>query len=184
MTIWVISDTHFGHENMVTTFKLADGSPARKFSSVEEMDETMIERWNEVVRPSDHVYHLGDVSMKRNVVDAVMPRLNGHKRLVHGNHDIFQTKLYAKYFEKIMGVRVLDEMIFTHIPIAPWSLRPKFKANVHGHVHESQGRVMRYHMTDNVPSDHSRPREVTYVNMSVEVNDYRPVTLEEIKSWV
>lgn len=90
MTLWLMSDPHFGHENMVTKFKLADGSPARKFASVEEMDETMIERWNEVVRPQDHGYILGDVAMRQQDLDRVMPRLHGHKRLVRGNHDIFK----------------------------------------------------------------------------------------------
>ena len=53
--IWVISDTHFGHNNMLK-FKDKNGDPIRpNFSSTEEMDEHMIERWNSVVKDGDIV---------------------------------------------------------------------------------------------------------------------------------
>lgn len=182
-TIWFISDTHFSHASMIHKFKLPDGSPARKFASVEEMDETMIERWNKVVRPADHVWHLGDVTMRWQVLDLIMPRLKGHKRLIPGNHDIFPTKRYLKYFEKIYGVRVIDKLVFTHIPIAPWS-HSRFAANVHGHVHESQAKVMRFEQQTYADFDRVEFKTRTYVNLSVEAINYTPVSLEEIKSWL
>jgi calcineurin-like phosphoesterase family protein len=181
MTIWITSDTHFGHARMVTDFKLADGSPARNFESVEEMDETMIERWNEVVRPQDKIYHLGDVAMRQQDIDRVMPRLNGHKRLVRGNHDIFRTKLYARYFEEIMGMRVLNHLIFTHVPIAPWSQGSQH-ANVHGHVHQNLPRL--YEVPRGLKDPEGGGPPAVYVNVCTEMTDYRPVTLEEISGWV
>ena len=164
--VFIISDTHFGHANILN-FKQDDGSPLRSFSCVEEMDQHMIDRWNSVVRPQDHVYHLGDVAMKQQSV-ATVGRCNGHKRLVRGNHDIFRTKTYLQFFEEIYGIRVLDGMIFTHIPIHPESLG-RFKANIHGHVH------------NNVSQGHYGPR---YYNVSVEAIDYTPVSLEDLKERV
>ena len=160
--IFIISDTHFGHANILN-FKRDDGAPVRAFSCVEEMDQHMIDRWNSVVRPQDHVYHLGDVAMKKTSIETV-GKCNGHKRLVRGNHDIFRTKDYLPFFEEIYGIRVLDGLIFTHIPIHPESLG-RFKANVHGHVHA-------------LPHKHYGPR---YYNVSVEVIDYTPVSLEDLK---
>ena len=58
--IWVISDTHFDHANILN-FTDAVGKPTRNFADVEAMNEHMIERWNSVVKPGDKVYHLGDV---------------------------------------------------------------------------------------------------------------------------
>jgi calcineurin-like phosphoesterase family protein len=53
------------------------------------MDETMIERHNAKVKPNDVVYMLGDVVINRKSLHHVS-RLNGKKRLVRGNHDIFK----------------------------------------------------------------------------------------------
>ena len=160
--LFVISDWHLGHAGILT-FKNEDGSPVRSFDSVQEMDEFMIERNNSVVRPQDHLYFLGDAAMRREHLDKVA-RFNGHKRLVRGNHDIFRTKDYLKYFDEIYASRVLDGMIFTHIPIHPESLG-RFTANVHGHVHgQPQGKY--------------GPK---YYNVSVEIVGYTPVSLEDLK---
>lgn len=161
MTIYVISDTHFGHANILT-FIGENGRRVRpEFDDVAAMDEAMVERWNARVRPQDHVYHLGDVAMRRPDL-AIVKRLNGHKRLVRGNHDVYQTKDYlAVGFKEIHGTRVLANMVLTHIPIHPGSLA-RFKGNVHGHIHERK-------IDD--------PR---YVNVSVEQVAYTPVSLEEV----
>lgn len=153
--IYVTSDTHFGHENII-------GYCGRPFANANEMDECLVAAWNSVVRPQDHVYHLGDVAMKKDAL-AIVKRLNGHKRLVFGNHDIFEAKHYlAAGFEKVMGIRVLDGMLMTHIPVHPGSLG-RFTANVHGHVH-----------------DKSLP-DVRYINVSVEVTNYKPIELSVLK---
>lgn len=160
--LFVISDWHLGHAGILS-FKNADSSPVRSFGSVQEMDEFMIERNNSVVRPSDHLYVLGDIAMRREHLEKV-ERFNGHKRLVRGNHDIFRTKDYLKYFDEIYASRVLDGLIFTHIPIHPESMG-RFTANVHGHVHgQPQGKY--------------GPK---YYNVSVEQTDYCPVSLEDLK---
>lgn len=152
--IFVISDTHFGHANIIAHC-------ARPFADVDEMDELMVSRWNDTVKPSDHVYHLGDVAMKRALL-PIVKRLNGHKRLVFGNHDIFDAKDYlAAGFQKLCGMRVLDGVILTHVPIHPNSMG-RFVGNVHGHVHNNQALAH------------------PYVNVSVEVIDYTPVALERI----
>ena len=76
--IWVISDTHFNHANIIkftdsNTGELIRGS---RFSSTKEMDDHMIDRWNATVKPGDKVYHLGDV--------------------VFGDKDYFQKNSFAK----------------------------------------------------------------------------------------
>jgi calcineurin-like phosphoesterase family protein len=181
MTIWFSSDPHFGHGNLVNKFKLKSGAPARSFASVEEMDETMIRLHNEKVKPSDHWYCLGDVSMKQQDMDRVLPRLNGHKRLVRGNHDIFKTKHYLKYFDEIHGTRLFDGLLFSHIPIAPWSFGRHVKANVHGHVHMSL--PLTYRVVDPM-GESGFCKTKLYINISLERTHYRPVSLEELQQWV
>jgi calcineurin-like phosphoesterase family protein len=179
MNIFFISDTHFRHANMLN-FIAHDGHPIRSFGSVWEMDECMIERWNQVVKPSDHIYHLGDVAMMRpRYIRHTLERLNGHKRLVRGNHDIYKTKEYLEFFDEIYGIRVLDRMLFTHIPVHPLSIG-RFHANVHGHIHRNPDYppVIR---TDAVTQE---VRCQPYINISVEVMDYRPISLEDLKKKI
>lgn len=80
MRFWT-SDQHFGHARII---ELAN----RPFTSVEEMNETIIERWNAVVSERDEVYVLGDFAMGK--IAETLPiaaRLNGYKALIAGNHD-------------------------------------------------------------------------------------------------
>jgi len=81
--IWAISDTHFGHDNIISKFIF------RPFKSTEEMNEHLISTWNKHVKPRDLVLVLGDVFWKHKTAkaEALLQSLNGDKILVLGNHD-------------------------------------------------------------------------------------------------
>ena len=165
-TTWLVSDTHFGHEKTCTTFKRDDGTPLRLFKSVEEMDEEMVKRWNERVRPKDKTYHLGDVVINRKFL-TILSRLNGDKVLIRGNHDIFKLEDYTKYFRDVRGYHVMNGMIFSHVPVHPDSLG-RFGVNIHGHLH--------YQRVKN----HNGDIDTRYHCVCVEHTDYAPITLEEV----
>ena len=132
---YIISDTHFGHSNALT-FKKADGSPLRDFASAQEMDDHMIERWNSVVKPHDKVIHLGDIVINKKFLH-ILGQLNGKKKLIMGNHDIWNISELTQYFYDIKAYRVFDKHIFSHIPVHKESIG-RFKANVHGHLHSNE----------------------------------------------
>lgn len=165
--IFVISDTHFGHAN-VLTFKDVNGLPIRPlFNSVEDMDETMISNWNEVVKPQDIIYHLGDVAF--GPLSKFMPRLNGHKRLILGNHDPNDMFELTPYFKKIYSWRKFTEFkrpfVLCHYPLHINSFKYKPDQDIlciHGHIHE---KII---------------NDPYYVNVCVERTGYKPVALEEI----
>lgn len=162
--IWFVSDTHFNHENIAVNFTLEDGSKARPFSSVEEMNELMIQRWNECVKDQDHVWHLGDVAFgSYQETTKILSRLKGKKRLLLGNHDKIKGDSLTRHFQKVTLWRMFKEhdFICTHVPLRRDQFR-KVNFNLHGHTHH-----------------HVLP-EPYYINLCVEHTNYAPVHLDEI----
>jgi len=177
--IWVISDTHFRHSNIL---KFTDSHTKKLvrpgFSDVDEMDEYMIQQWNSVVKEGDIVYHLGDVLIgdiewfKKN-----WPRLKGSKRLIVGNHDDIKFLSSGGFFKKIGMWRMFTEfgLILSHVPLHTSNLLrllDKTKIypddaiellNVHGHIHQ-----------------HKSP-DGPYKNVSVEAINYTPVNIEQLR---
>lgn len=176
-SVFLVSDTHFGHEKTCTVFKREDGSPLRPFSSAEEMDEFMVEAWNRRVRPNDKVYHLGDVVISRKNL-SILARLNGDKVLIRGNHDIFKLEDYTQYFRDIRGYHVMNGLILSHVPVHSESLA-RFGANIHGHLHAN--RVMKPSGVDAVTGEilYSKEIDPRYFNVSVEQIDFTPILFEE-----
>lgn len=90
-----IADWHYGHANIMAF----DNRP---FKTLEEMNETLVERWNSVVSAGDIVYVLGDMFWCN--ADKSMPildELNGQKFLIKGNHDRCNDNRFLKKFVKV-----------------------------------------------------------------------------------
>ncbi len=132
--LFFLADTHFGHEDILKFTVGGTEEKLRAFSCIEEHDEFIIENWNNTVKPGDHVYHLGDVAIAKRHLQTVK-RLNGKKRLVMGNHDIYEVEKYREAgFQKVMAYRVFEGWIFSHIPIYAAGMG-RFEGNIHGHLH-------------------------------------------------
>lgn len=160
---WFISDHHFFHTNILK-FEDDNKMKIRPFTSLEDMHEYMIKRWNSVVKDNDNVYHLGDVTFRydRNF-NSLMGNLKGRKRLIIGNHDNVKEQGLVKWFEKVELWKGFKDEGFTctHMPHRLESLRDG-TFNVHGHTHQN-------HMED-----------VHYINVCVEPRDYTPVHMDQI----
>jgi len=167
VNLWFISDTHFNHSSMLG-FTDKDGKRFRgdRFSSVEEMNEVMIDNWNKLIKPYDKVYHLGDVYFgDDNDANKILSRLNGHKRLILGNHDTLNRhSILLKHFDKIMMWWPFEKIIFSHIPLAKDQMRTRSgdSINVHGHIHQNDSPTELHH------------------NICVEKTDFTPVHLDDI----
>jgi calcineurin-like phosphoesterase family protein len=175
---FLVSDTHFGHAG-VCRFTEADGvTKIRPWTDPDEMDEEMIRRWNDRVRPADKVYHLGDVVINRRALPT-LARLNGDKVLIRGNHDIFRDEEYRVYFRELRAYHVLNGMILSHIPVHEASLG-RFGVNIHGHLHTNRVRKARgvdARTGAVLYSDEIDPR---YHCVCVETTDFAPILLEDV----
>jgi calcineurin-like phosphoesterase family protein len=176
---FLVSDTHFGHAG-VCHFTHPDDATVklRPWTDPDEMDEEMIRRWNDTVRPSDKVYHLGDVVINRRALKT-LSRLNGDKVLIRGNHDIFRDEEYREYFRELRAYHVLNGMILSHIPVHEASLG-RFGVNIHGHLHAS--RVKRARGVDAKTGTvlYGTENDVRYHCVCVEQTDFRPILLEDV----
>ena len=164
---YLISDTHFGHKNILS-FKDKEGTPLRPgFSSIAEHDDYLITQWNSVVKPEDKVYHLGDVGMcSFTRLKYIMESLNGTKVLIKGNHDQYKLSQYAMIFKDIRAIHAMDkhQFVLTHIPLHP-SCLDRWGINIHGHLHK---RIV---------------EDPIYFNVSVEqLDDYKPIDFEQIRA--
>lgn len=182
------SDTHFGHKKILEYEK-----DARPFSSVEEMNETLISNWNSVVHDSDIVWHLGDFCFGKSNME-IAKRLKGKKRLILGNHDTYPASEYLLCFEKLFGAFFWKQCILTHVPVHPNNLGSRCFLNVHGHLHSDLVKKELYELWE-VESNCGpilirRPfaRVITdenYFNVSCEQNNLTPfhsdIIMERIK---
>ena len=133
--IYYIADMHFGHTNVLRF----DNRP---FSDTAQMDDTLLQNWNERVTSEDTVYVLGDAFWKNEENSIrIMERLQGHKHLIQGNHDRVKGKL-RPYWESIeQYAEVNDEnrlVILSHYPILFYKNQHYGAVMLYGHVHNTR----------------------------------------------
>ena len=163
---WLISDTHFNHAGILT-FKDYTGNPVRPFDSVDEMNQCMLDNWNDTVKDGDTVIHCGDVLFGMDKVEwmeANFAKLPGKKKLVLGNHD--NVKQLTPFFKEILLWKSVSDVVCSHTPLHLQTLNEgrweEGVINVHGHVHTN-------------PSP-----EGPYKCVCVEQIGYKPIHLEEL----
>lgn len=175
--VFFTSDTHFGHENIIKWCN-------RPYSSVEEMNESLIENWNSTVEPDDTVFHLGDFAFGgAELWKEVLTRLNGKIYLILGNHDEKNFReSYREYFEGIswqMKLRIEGRSIYlNHCPFLCYGGSYRTPENavwqLHGHTHEMQG--------ENLGEDYPRLqyRFPYQYDVGVDFNNYKPISFTEL----
>ncbi len=158
---WIISDTHFFHENI-----------GIYCNRPQNWQELIIKNWNDLISPVETVLHLGDFALgKKSNFELLTDILNGRLFLIQGNHDRLSQSFCEAHGVTLIKNSLLVEvenhmkLIFSHRPIVPledgW-------INLHGHIH-------------NVPlPPEGSNLGPNHINMSVEVREYRPWRLGDI----
>lgn len=154
MTIFLISDTHFNHKNIIKYCN-------RPYWSVQEMNSELIKNWNRVVKKQDTVFFLGDFSLGHEF--SYFSLLNGHIFFVKGNHDQ----------EKVAGNQTYEHIVLEYngwqfyLVHDPKDIPSEFPGwGLTGHVHNNHGAFIN--------------PETMNVNVSVEMINYTPIKLSEI----
>lgn len=170
--IYFTSDLHFYHDNVI---KFAN----RPYHNAEEMNRSLIKKWNEKVTFADEVYILGDVTMKGPELAAEMlSQLRGKKHLIRGNHDRFVDQ---QTFDKSIFASVRDygeivccntRMILFHYPIAEWNGFYRESIHLHGHQHNHED----YNYNNLMAG-------IRRYDVGVDANHMTPVSAEEILAF-
>lgn len=185
---YYIADTHFGHFNII---KHDANNGCKKFSSIEEHDNLIIENWNSVVKQTDNVYILGDFSwLYGRETKEIIEKLNGQKFLIKGNHDRWSKDgACKKLFQGIYDIKQIEDngrqVILSHFPIMMWSGQHRGVIHLYGHVHNTPEEQDFQEFVKIIDEriklrDGERYKPVRAYNVGCMKWDYKPVTLDEI----
>ncbi len=161
--IFVTSDTFFGRIEIIETAN-------RPFDNIQEMNEAMIKNWNDVVKPNDIVYHLGNFAWTPLDAEESLIRLNGQIKLILGDYDdaMLEISKYMKDKLEIVQSAFYKEQrtntVLSHWPMLDWPGRNMGVFHFHGHT-------LREHLTD--------LKKANRVNACVDNWNYTP---KEIKA--
>lgn len=173
-----ISDWHYGHKNVL-------GFDNRPFTSIEQMNEELIRRWNSVVSAGDLVYILGDMFWCTPKIAApIMEQLNGQKVLVKGNHDRWHDSKFDKLFVKIDEYMEIEDegrkVVLCHYPIPCFKNHFYGWIHLYGHVHNSFEWNMMEHQRFLMEELYDRQCNMVNVGSMMPWIGYTPRTLDEI----
>ena len=166
--IFFTSDTHFNHKAIISYC-------SRPFESVEEMNDRLIDNWNQVVKPNDTVYHLGDFALYCNDVEQIRKKLNGKINLIQGNHDRSKIGKYFDWFGPQLRINYKkQDIILNHYPLLTYAGCYTNTWNLFGHVH-----------TLKVPNGNPDTTRMNYLlplqyDVGVDNNNFTPVSFDEV----
>lgn len=167
--IYYTSDLHLFHSNIIKHCN-------RPFKTVEEMNELILKNYNSIVKDTDKVIFLGDISYAKNKeeeqkVIEFLSKFKGKKILISGNHDnrLLRLKEFRDQFIRIDNYASIydgdNKVILCHYPIEEWDGFFKDSIHLYGHVHNNNNGL--------------KDIKNRY-NVGVDVNDFKPVTLEQL----
>ena len=193
---YYISDPHFFHGGLNRKMDM------RGFSSVEEMNAYMLEKWNGRVRKNDEVIILGDLSWgNAEQTNELLQKLNGKLYLIEGNHDRFlaNRKFDANRFVWIKPYAELHDkgrkVILCHYPIMCYNGQYHLDRQgnpktwmLYGHVHNTHDeRLINAFMEMTrqlvIEDFDGKARHIPsqMINCFCMYSDYTPLTLDE---WI
>lgn len=162
MKIWITSDHHFSHANIINYCNRP--FPSVNMMNVRMMNAIMKLKWNEIVSKYDMVIYLGDFALCGQVeLCNLRKSLNGTIIIIKGSHDRSKRQLAEAGFIVGGNPMYIDNYILSHVPLADSEI-PKGMINIHGHIHEKATSGER-------------------INICVEHTNYYPVELKKVMRY-
>jgi len=155
--IWFSSDHHWDDDR----FDIMQ----RFFKTIDEQIDYMKKRWNEIVKPNDLVYYLGDV-FKYEFNPDLVNSLNGQKILIKGNHDKSKDEEYLNCFLEVknsilLKIKTKNKDLYLYLNHYPEKGKKEY-FNLVGHIH-GLWRVQRNMLNVSVDAWHYCPIDINMV---------------------
>ena len=178
MKKFYIADMHFSHYNIIAF----DNRP---YNSIREMNQYLINNWNNVVSNEDIVYVLGDMFWcKQDESIEILNQLKGQKFLIRGNHDKCNSSQFIKKFAKVTDYLEVDDngrkVVLCHYPIPCFKNHYYNWYHLYGHVHNSFEWGMMENIKRQMKELYDKPCEMYNVGVMIPYMNYTPRTLDEI----
>jgi calcineurin-like phosphoesterase family protein len=192
--IFFTSDWHVGHSNSI----IYDNRP---FKDLDHMNRVLINNYNSAVKDTDVCYFLGDMGTDKPMIKDVVSKLNGTKVFVVGNHDPGYNAMYDMGFNVVMHQAAIyigkNRVTMSHCPLLnvyredtsdmkgarpdsmwhgdhknqAYSVEDSGQFHLHGHIHSpNKGKS-------------TKILDRQY-DVGVPANNYRPVSISEIESFI
>lgn len=184
MANFFISDLHFGHKNILSYDN-------RRFRTIEEHDQALIENWNNAVGMGDNVYILGDLSWhtpKKTI--EIFKELSGIKHLIVGNHDheIARKREFKALLAEIVDYKELtfsdgSGIVLCHYPIPCFNKQFYGWIHLYGHVHNSFEWNMMKRVQYETEELYGKQCRMYNVGAMIDYMGYTPRTLDEILNF-
>lgn len=151
METFFTADTHFNHEDILKYTN-------RNFNTIEDMNDYIIEKWNEKVKRGDRIFILGDFAFSKH--GKFINALNGKKHLIIGNHDDMSQDILRNFTSvqnyKEFWFEKKYYFILNHYCLRTWSESVNGSINLFGHSH---GRLKTFNLS---------------FDMGIDCNNYEP----------
>jgi calcineurin-like phosphoesterase family protein len=168
------SDFHFNHTNILALCN-------RPFNDVEEMNETLIKNWNDVVKKNDEVFYLGDWGLGHTVhkdkIKEQLFRLKGTIHFIVGNHDKEILQHCANRFASITHLKTTNifdnrskksvKVVMCHYPMLEWDGAYKGSIHLFGHCHGNLNKMF-------------WKKGTKRHDVGVDVNEFKPLSEDDV----
>lgn len=149
--VWFTADLHIQHKNVLKHCPERAAAGGFDCNDIEAHDKWVIDTWNKTVSKNDIVYILGDFSFAPSEVikKKILPKLNGTKFLILGNHDKSSSRL-DNYFQQITQIKEVTfkqknydflkenfSVVMCHFPMLTWNRKMYGVCHLHGHCHNT-----------------------------------------------
>lgn len=193
--VYFTSDTHYGHTNSIMFDK-------RPFRDLAHMHSVLINNYNSTVPKDGICYFLGDFGILETAkAIEIVEQLNGIKVMILGNHDKGINAMYNIGFDIVLNAAELwiarERVTMSHCPLRgvfredvsdmkgaeeddnwhgeskhlEFSVADNGQFHLHGHIHSPNGGKS-IKMLDR------------QMDIGVVANNYRPVSISAIESWI